>query len=118
MNTPEPCINCKYLYCDCMQKDNPDYESQCSKFRCPINGECPEFDEDIRCYFCSKAIDRSESHINMGRHVCESCKDKWLEPEMHCKFCGASINPKTAHLHQGSYVGDECCWDERLRITE
>jgi len=34
-----------------------------------------------------------------------------------CKFCKKPIDPKEAHLHMGSYVG-ECCWDERLRITE
>jgi len=34
-----------------------------------------------------------------------------------CKFCRKETPVKTAHLHQGEYVG-ECCWDERLRVTE
>ncbi|MHC4647802.1 MAG: hypothetical protein ACYTBJ_20255 [Planctomycetota bacterium] len=35
-----------------------------------------------------------------------------------CKFCGVPTPAKTAHLHQGEFVGDDCCWDERLRVTE
>lgn len=35
-----------------------------------------------------------------------------------CKFCGHQVSAVTAHLHQGEWVGDECCWDERLKMTE
>jgi len=38
-------------------------------------------------------------------------------PTVICKFCNSEILTKTAHLHQGQYIGD-CCWDERLKITE
>ena len=34
-----------------------------------------------------------------------------------CKFCGKEIYPLDAHKHDTGYVGD-CCWNERLRITE
>lgn len=35
-----------------------------------------------------------------------------------CKFCHNHIpTDQWAHLHQGEWVGD-CCFDERLRITE
>ena len=34
-----------------------------------------------------------------------------------CKFCYEFGPTEEAHLHQGDYVG-ECCWDERLRMTE
>lgn len=35
-----------------------------------------------------------------------------------CRFCGKYVRADTAHRHDGGYVGDECCWDERLSITE
>jgi hypothetical protein len=35
-----------------------------------------------------------------------------------CKFCEGECLALTAHLHRGAWVGDDCCWDERLRITE
>lgn len=35
-----------------------------------------------------------------------------------CCLCHRSIATKTAHLHQGELIGDECCWDERLRLSE
>jgi hypothetical protein len=34
-----------------------------------------------------------------------------------CKFCEKETPAAAAHIHQGGYVG-ECCWDERLRVTE
>lgn len=39
-------------------------------------------------------------------------------PTVACKFCEKRVPAATAHLHQGSWVGDECCWDERLKMTE
>lgn len=36
---------------------------------------------------------------------------------VRCKFCKELVPAKDAHAHLGEYVGD-CCWDERLRITE
>ena len=36
---------------------------------------------------------------------------------VECKLCNKPTNAATAHLHQDEYVG-ECCWDERLRVTE
>jgi hypothetical protein len=62
----------------------------------------------------------------MCRFYCKSGKDDQVitqdEKEddletVECKFCGEEIALDTAHLHQSEYVG-ECCWDERLRITE
>lgn len=35
-----------------------------------------------------------------------------------CCLCKEDVPAKTAHLHQGEYIGDECCWDERLRMSE
>lgn len=37
---------------------------------------------------------------------------------VECKFCHQQVPAETAHLHQGTWVGDDCCWDERLRMTE
>jgi hypothetical protein len=34
-----------------------------------------------------------------------------------CSLCGKEISPKTAHVHHDRLIGDECCWDERLRMT-
>ena len=35
-----------------------------------------------------------------------------------CSMCNRVICAETAHLHAGDWVGDECCWDERLKMTE
>ena len=35
-----------------------------------------------------------------------------------CGICGVRTELRTAHRHRGSWIGDECCWDERLRVTE
>lgn len=45
-----------------------------------------------------------------------------LEPDLRrpmttCCLCHADIYVHMAHSHQGKPVG-ECCWDERLRITQ
>ncbi|MCP9209557.1 hypothetical protein [Streptomyces cucumeris] len=37
---------------------------------------------------------------------------------VECKFCRNSVPAQTAHRHDGNWVGDECCWDDRLRMTE
>lgn len=37
--------------------------------------------------------------------------------DVTCKFCQEPCVSTDAHLHQGEWVG-ECCWDERLRVTE
>ena len=29
MNTPEPCVNCKHLYWDCMQEEDVFYMAEC-----------------------------------------------------------------------------------------
>ena len=29
MNTPEPCVNCQNLYCNCLYKDDPAYQCEC-----------------------------------------------------------------------------------------
>lgn len=34
-----------------------------------------------------------------------------------CKLCDNECSAETAHRHRGNYIG-ECCWDERLRVTE
>ena len=34
-----------------------------------------------------------------------------------CSLCGKPVLACLAHLHQGVWIGD-CCWDERLRVTE
>jgi hypothetical protein len=34
-----------------------------------------------------------------------------------CNICGKSVYCGNTRLHQGKLVGD-CCWDERLKITE
>lgn len=41
-----------------------------------------------------------------------------IYPTVTCKFCGRQVSERTAHRHQDAWVGDECCWDERLRVTE
>ena len=41
-------------------------------------------------------------------------REEDLEP---CKFCNSLCDARTMHLHQDQFVG-ECCWDERLRVTE
>lgn len=40
------------------------------------------------------------------------------DEEILCSLCSEYCSLLTAHIHQGKYIGDECCWDERLRITE
>lgn len=49
------------------------------------------------------------------KQLCAECAESY--EAVACKFCKKEANIQTAHLHQGEYVG-ECCWDERLRITE
>lgn len=40
------------------------------------------------------------------------------DEDERCKFCDRAIaDLGKAHYHKGAYVG-ECCWDERLRVTE
>lgn len=34
-----------------------------------------------------------------------------------CKLCHEVAPSASAHLHQEDWIG-ECCWDERLRVTE
>lgn len=49
---------------------------------------------------------------------CDMCGGaSWNHGTVPCKFCGRQVPARTAHLHQQSWVG-ECCWDERLRVTE
>lgn len=37
---------------------------------------------------------------------------------IRCNMCDKFCDAKTAHLHQGKYIGNDCCWDERLRLSE
>ena len=42
-NTPEPCDTCKYLYADCMHKDDPAYDAEC-KLDMPMGEkDCPKY---------------------------------------------------------------------------
>ena len=64
--------------------------------------------------------------------ICGSCQQRYEEEQasgpytagtvetetVACKFCGEEAIALTAHLHQGTWVGDNCCWDERLRMSE
>jgi len=34
-----------------------------------------------------------------------------------CRFCEEPVG-KDYHLHQGFFVGHDCCWDDRLKMTE
>jgi hypothetical protein len=36
---------------------------------------------------------------------------------VRCQFCSKRVPVLTAHRHSGKWVG-ECCWEERLRVTE
>ena len=54
-------------------------------------------------------------------------KTKWQQDDefrakqdtmVTCLFCDKEVPMKTAHRYQERWVGDECCWDERLRVTE
>jgi len=40
-----------------------------------------------------------------------------MEETVCCKFCNEECDVSEAHVHQEEYVG-ECCWDERLRMTD
>jgi hypothetical protein len=46
----------------------------------------------------------------------ESELDQELE-QVSCKFCQRPAPRGEAHVHQDGFVG-ECCWDERLRVSE
>ena len=55
----------------------------------------------------------------VGKATARDDDPEGLEPfDVVCKFCKDLVPAKTAHLHQNEYVGDDCCWDERLRVTE
>lgn len=40
-----------------------------------------------------------------------------VELDETCSYCGFPCSSKNAHSHHGEIIG-ECCWDERLRMTE
>jgi hypothetical protein len=42
-NTLRPCDECKHLYADCMQEDNPDYHAECKHGWSMGNPNCPWF---------------------------------------------------------------------------
>ena len=44
-NTPHPCCDCGWLYADCMQNDNPNYQAECMcrKEDCVFDSECPNY---------------------------------------------------------------------------
>jgi len=42
---------------------------------------------------------------------------KGVYAKVKCKFCDGRVSKRAAHRHQSKWVG-ECCWDERLKITE
>lgn len=45
--------------------------------------------------------------------------DHGVDAELEtCKFCGQPVLLATAHRHDNGWVGENCCWDERLRMTE
>jgi formylmethanofuran dehydrogenase subunit E len=50
----------------------------------------------------------------------EKSERRWEEERerVKCSMCGKLVPIYTAHLHDGKLIGDECCWDERLKITE
>jgi hypothetical protein len=45
VNTPEPCCKCKYLYYDCIMKDDPDCYTECTKGGIIGTTDCPLFEE-------------------------------------------------------------------------
>ena len=45
-------------------------------------------------------------------------EDQKPKRRVRCKFCKQLTSKQTAHRHDGGWVGDDCCWDERLRMTE
>ena len=55
----------------------------------------------------------SSDHLQIIADILEDLR----RPTVACKFCGRAAYAHIAHLHQGGWVG-ECCWDERLRMTE
>ena len=49
----------------------------------------------------------------------QTAHTKGQEEEMlTCSLCHKECIARLAHLHQDEWIGDECCWDERLRMTE
>lgn len=65
------------------------------------------------CERCGRRL--TEDDVGGGR--CLEC-GMTIMPLVHCKFCGREVPQATAHRHRDAWVGDECCWDERLRVTE
>lgn len=45
------------------------------------------------------------------------CMDETGNELVNCSICGHGTPIDDAHLHQNEWVG-ECCWDDRLKITE
>ena len=67
------------------------------------------------------SIRDKEKWINNTRLKLERLLQRYKESKIkkiRCKFCHEFCDAKTAHAHVNGWVGDECCWDERLRITE
>lgn len=43
MNTPKPCVNCTYLYYDCLSDDDPSYCAECKLGYRLGNKDCKYF---------------------------------------------------------------------------
>lgn len=92
-----------------------------------VSEDMPFLARQDSCPNCNARVDLAVGS-NDGLHctvTCTRCCYRWHEAdEEHepetvvCKFCNKDVPADTAHLHQDGWVGDECCWDERLRITE
>lgn len=52
--------------------------------------------------------------IEAVAELCQSLRP----PSVPCSVCANDCAAARAHRHQGQYIGDECCWDERLRLSE
>ncbi len=49
--------------------------------------------------------------------IAEIVREHFQMETVICHFCNNEVLSKESHLHQGYFIG-ECCWDERLRVTE
>jgi len=63
------------------------------------------------------SMHRDEESIATVFEVSDMEGTKKIDLDAVCSSCGFPCASNTAHLHQGEYIG-ECCWDERLKITE
>lgn len=50
----------------------------------------------------------------------EQLNENWSTTfnKVRCCMCGELVLKSIAHRHRDRWVGDECCWDDRLKVTE